>query len=208
MKIVYAYDALCGWCYGFSPVIEKFYQQYKENFSFEVLSGGMVTGPRIGPIGQVAGYIEKAYQDVEQITGVKFGDAFLYNILKEGSAVFTSVPPALAMSVFKSFDPEQSILFARAIQQAIYYDGLAPEDFEGYGKLAQKFNLESTTFIEKMKTDKYLEKVQQDFKKTSQLGVSGFPTLFLEDNGKHTRIVNGYVDYPKLDQIVQSLFHQ
>ena len=101
IKLIYVYDALCGWCYGFSPVIDQFAKKYKNDLTFEVISGGMVTGGRIGSIGEVAGYISWAYKDVENATGIKFGNNFLNKTLKDGKAIFTSIPPAIAMSVFK-----------------------------------------------------------------------------------------------------------
>ncbi len=43
-RIIYVNDALCGWCYGFSPVITAIHEKYKDELDFEVISGGMVTG--------------------------------------------------------------------------------------------------------------------------------------------------------------------
>jgi protein-disulfide isomerase-like protein with CxxC motif len=37
-KIIYCYDAYCGWCYGFSPVIQQIWQTHKDQFDFETLS--------------------------------------------------------------------------------------------------------------------------------------------------------------------------
>lgn len=54
MKIIYLYAALCGWCYGFSPVLHQFQEKYKGDVTIEVISGGMITGKKIGPIGKVA----------------------------------------------------------------------------------------------------------------------------------------------------------
>ena len=89
--LIYVYDALCGWCYGFSPVMQQLHEKYSKEMDFTVLSGGMVTGERVGPIGQVAGYISEAYKTVEAHSGVQFGDGFLNGILKEGKAIFNSV---------------------------------------------------------------------------------------------------------------------
>ncbi len=44
MKLIYVYDALCGWCYGFSPVITDFSARHASEFAVEVVSGGMVLG--------------------------------------------------------------------------------------------------------------------------------------------------------------------
>jgi putative protein-disulfide isomerase len=140
MKLIYIYDALCGWCYGFAPAMRDFYQNHKDDFeSIQVVSGGMITGERIGAIGEVAPYIKTAFKDVEKRTGVKFGQTFLTDILEEGSTIFTSIPPAITLSVFKKEtqnNPElageknEKILhYAQDLQSLIYFDGIVPEDY-------------------------------------------------------------------------------
>ena len=32
--IVYVYDALCGWCYGFAPVIERLHEKYGDRLTY------------------------------------------------------------------------------------------------------------------------------------------------------------------------------
>ena len=92
MKIIYVYDALCGWCYGFSPVMEQFYRKQHDAVDFEVISGGMITGSRMGPIGEVAPYIRWAYKEVEEKTRVTFGEAFLKQVLEDGKRFLALSP--------------------------------------------------------------------------------------------------------------------
>lgn len=195
MKLYYVYDALCGWCYGFSPVMQQFYDQHKETLAFEVISGGMITGDRIGPIGEVAGYINEAYKTVEQRTGVKFGAGFLENILKEGKAIFTSIPPSIALTVFKAQLPEHQVAFASGLQKAIYYDGKAPLDYNSYGELASPFGLDADDFVHQMSQPDFEQKTLQEFQVAQQLNVSGFPTIFLEHNNQWVMMARGYVPY-------------
>lgn len=199
MKVVYVYDALCGWCYGFSPVMNQFQEKYKDSLDFEVISGGMVTGDRIGPIGEVAGYISWAYKDVEKATGVKFGTDFLDKTMKEGTAIFTSIPPAIAMSIFKELQPKNSVQFASALQKAVYFDGLEPENYADYGKIATEFGLDATEFVSKMNNSIYLQKAEMDFRKSNELRVSGFPTVFIEMNGTYHKIASGYLPFEVLE---------
>ena len=199
MKIIYVYDALCGWCYGFSPVITQFQEKHKDSLSFEVISGGMITGNRIGPIGEVASYISWAYKDVEKATGVKFGDEFLNKTLKNGSAIFTSIPTAIALSVFKNLDSKNSIRFASELQKAIYYDGIEPEDLTAYGKIAVKFGLDPDSFVLKMKDPFYKKLAEDDFIKSADLNISGFPTIFIEMNGTYYKIGSGYMPFGDLE---------
>lgn len=205
MKIIYAYDALCGWCYGFSPVIEAFYQKYHNEIEFEVLSGGMVTGERIGPIGVVAPYIRQAYHDVEKATGVKFGEGFLKDVLEDGKTIFTSVPLAIAMSVFKSYRAKEAVLFAAALQKAIYYDGLAPEDTEAYGALANNFGIEGKTFTRQMEEKKFYTQAQQEFQRSQQLGVQGFPTVFAEVDNTYYPLTRGYAPLTEVEKRLAAL---
>jgi len=200
MKIVYVYDALCGWCYGFSQVVMQFQEKYKDSLSFEVISGGMITGSKIGPIGEVASYISWAYKDVEKATGVKFGDEFLNKTLKNGDAIFTSIPPAIALSVFKNLDPKNSIRFASELQKAIYYDGIEPENLEAYGQIAFKFGLDAKSFVLKMKDPLNKKLAEDDFKKSDELNVSGFPTIYIEINGTYHKIGSGYMSFNELER--------
>lgn len=204
--IIYAYDALCGWCYGFSPVMQRLYDTYREQLHVEVLSGGMVTGERIGPIGQVAPYISWAYKEVENRTGVKFGEAFLNGTLKSGTTIFSSIQPAIALSVFKSYHPERAVEFAGQLQQAVYFDGIEPENVEAYGTYAEKFGISAAEFTQRMQENAYRQQAFAEFKLVSKLGVTGFPTVFLQKVDKLYVIARGYMDFDQLNQSVENLF--
>lgn len=199
MKIIYVYDALCGWCYGFSPVMEQFHDKYKDQVAFEVISGGMITGNRIGPIGEVAPYISWAYKEVEKATGVQFGAAFLDTTLKNGSAIFTSIPPAIALSIFKSRQPDNSVPFAAALQKAIYFDGIEPENLTAYGPIAAAFGLDAADFVSQMSDPQNTQYAKNDFQTSTALGVTGFPAVFLEADGTYYQIASGYVPLAVLE---------
>jgi len=70
--IYYCYDAYCGWCYGFSLVIQKIAAEYKDQIFFETLSGGMIPKESSQHIGKMASYIKGAYKNVEDMTGIKY----------------------------------------------------------------------------------------------------------------------------------------
>lgn len=205
--IIYVYDALCGWCYGFSPVMQQLKENYKDELEFTVLSGGMIGGERVGPIGEVAGYISEAYKMVEERTGVKFGADFL-KVLEDGKAIFNSVPPSVALTVFKSQQPEQALEFAGRLQRAIYHDGMEPEDIQAYGKLAQEFGLDSLDFTAKMQADEFKQATLQEFQQVAQWGIDGFPSVIMATREKLYLIAKGYVPYEQLDAAVQQVMTQ
>lgn len=203
--IYYIYDALCGWCYGFSPVINKFYEEHKNDFNFQVLSGGLVTGNKIGPIGVVAPYIKEGYKQVEKRTGIEFGEAFLEDILEPGEALFSSIPPARAMALFRNQLPDKQIEFASRLQKAFYYDALPPADWNTYGKCAADFGLNADEFAEKMQHPKIEEVVYEEFRVVSHWGIQGFPAVVLQKENQAYLLTNGYTDYENLEDALSQI---
>ena len=194
MKLIYCYDALCGWCYGFAPVIESFTEEHAGDFTVEVLSGGMILGERIGPIGEVAGYIGEAYKDVERATGITFGKAFLEGTLAEGSTIFTSLPPAIALSAFKSLRPERAVDYAGALQRAIYFDGIAPSDYAAFAERAEALGVDREAFLAATRGNAATLAAEADFERVRQFGISGFPTVIIETDEKYYLLTRGYTD--------------
>ena len=74
--IIYCYDAYCGWCYGFSPVIKSLNKKYNTHFDFETISGGMIPIESTQHISKIAPFILDAYKSVEETTGFKFGEDY------------------------------------------------------------------------------------------------------------------------------------
>ena len=86
--LIYCYDAYCGWCYGFSPVIKKIAEEKKEKLDTECFSGGMILPESPVHIKASAGYIADAYKNVEELTGVKFGSDYLWHIFNPDDSVW------------------------------------------------------------------------------------------------------------------------
>ncbi len=209
-KLVYYTDTLCGWCYGFSPVIGKIYQTYQHRVDFEVVSGGLFLGHKVGPINEVAPYIKAgAYKKVEQATGVKFGEDFLRKGLEEGAMVLNSLPPSIAISVVKDKRPEKTLEFTELLLKAFYFDGMNPEDLSGYGKYAAEIGFSVDEFNVLFAQPIYKEKAEQDFQLFRGQQLSGFPSVVLETDREKTLLVGGSASYDnlknRLDQLLEPL---
>lgn len=104
-RIIYCYDAYCGWCYGFSPVIKTIYEKYKDQFEFETISGGMIPVESTQHIGVISNYILDAYKTVENMTGVKFGEDYLWHIKNPDQSDWhpNSEMAAIAMAILGIF---------------------------------------------------------------------------------------------------------
>ncbi len=206
--LYYCYDAYCGWCYGFSGVMTQIYDQYKNELDFEVLSGGMIITDEPRPIAVTASYIQSAYKTVEEYTGVTFGKDYLWHIFNpEQSDWFpSSEKPAIALSIFKEYHPEQQVQFASDLQYALHYEGRDLCDNEAYRHLLEKYSIDAEEFYAKLKSTDYKEKAYYEFSLCKQLQVSGFPALFLQtDETKFYAIAKGYTAYDKVKEAINSV---
>jgi len=203
-RLWYVYDALCGWCYGFSPVMQRIHKHYGEQLPVEVLSGGMVRGDRIGAIGTVAPYISWAYKEVERRTGVRFGEKFLHGVLAKGTSVFTSLPAAFAMTALKSQQPNNALAFAHRLQHAVYDDGIEPSVYEHYAPYAEEFGFDGETFIHLMHQTHIQQRAHEEFALCARLGITGFPTVLVQRGHELTLLAQGFVEYETLKNRIDS----
>ena len=196
-RVIYIYDALDGWSYGFSPVIEQLYNRYKNGVYFDVVSGGLAIDEDVAPIGVTAYGIKNIYPKIEEETGIQFGEEFLRK-LEEGTMEFNSLPAAIAMEVFELYQPEKVLEYAVAIQNAIYFEGMPPADVEGYASIAETFDIDHDAFIKFMKQDVNEQSARADFLIAFDLGVYGYPAVVLKQGKEFTILSEGYVDYETL----------
>jgi putative protein-disulfide isomerase len=201
--LIYCYDAYCGWCYGFSPVIKKISETYQQKLHCEVLSGGMILPEQPVHIRVTAGYIQEAYKTVEDYTGIKFGEDYLWHIKnpEESDWFPSSEKPAIALSIFKELFPEQQAQFASDLQYSLHYEGRDLTDNEAYRHLLEKYNIDADDFYIRLQSDEYKEKAYYEFQLCKQLQVTGFPQVLIQlTETKFHLLARGYTDYDTLSK--------
>ncbi|MCI4667718.1 MAG: DsbA family protein [Bacteroidia bacterium] len=205
-KVYYVFDPLCGWCYGFSPIITSVFHAYKDRLEFEVLSGGMVTGERAGPMEpETANYIRQALGRVTEVTGTEFGDAFVNNILGSPEVIQDSLPPASLLTAFQEVQAENAIPFASALQKKIYFDGVEPTDMESLAEIYNEMGLNAEEMLALARTEKIKKATEAQFAQSSAWGVRGFPTVIGEKNDNLYLLTNGACSREELESKLNAL---
>jgi putative protein-disulfide isomerase len=209
--LYYCYDAYCGWCYGFSPVIRQIADEYKDTLAFDVLSGGMVLPEQPKPFAPMARYIQMAYKQVEQVTGVRFGQDFLWHVFhpEETDWFPDSTKPAVALCIFKEYHPHNAIAFAADLQYALNYEGRDLTDNEAYRHLLPKYHLPEEDFYKNLQSEEYLDKAYYEFALVKQLEISGYPTVLLQvTDSKFYLLGRGYTDYETLKARIEKALQE
>lgn len=209
--LYYCYDAYCGWCYGFSPVLKKIAETFKDSLDIEVLSGGMIIGEQVMPIDKIAPYIKSAYKRVEELSGVKFGEDYLWHINnpEQSDWQMNSEKPAIALCIFKEYYPQRQVDFASDLQFALNYEGRDLDDNEAYRHLLEKYSIQPEVFYEKLQSDEYKEQAYYEFALCKQLEVSGFPALLLQLNdSKFYLLARGFTAYEDVKERIEKVLSE
>ena len=191
--------------------MKKIAEAYKDEFEIEVLSGGMLIGEQVQPISKIAPYIQSAYKRVEELTGIKFGEDFLWHINnpEQSDWRMNSEKPAIALCIFKEYYPFRQLEFASELQYALNYEGRDLDDNEAYRHLLEKYSIQPETFYEKLQSDEYKEQAYYEFELCKQLQVSGFPALLVQLNeSKFYLLARGYTAYEELQERIENILKE
>ena len=198
--IINVFDPLCGWCYGFGPVITKLEEKYSLQLNFDVMSGGMITGARIGPLSNMASYIKEAYKVVESSTGIKFGPKFL-KTLEEGKAIFSSLEPAKALTIFKHLSKSSGVEFSHEIQKLIYWDGIDPIQYSSYLSLFERNGFNEKTVLPLFASKNMEQETINEFALAQRWKINGFPSCVIQmGEGKAIPLTNGYLSFGEMEK--------
>jgi putative protein-disulfide isomerase len=209
--LFYCYDAYCGWCYGFSPVINRIAEQYQDLLPTEVLSGGMIIIEPSRPITVTAGYMQQLYKTVEESSGVRFGEDYLWHIFNPDKSDWfpNSEKPAIALCVFKEYYPDKQVAFAADLQFALFGEGRDLCDDEAYRGLLEKYQVPQDRFYEGLASPVFKEKAYYEFSLVKQLRVTAFPALLLkEDETRFFMLSRGYTDYDTLKKRLDTVLNE
>ena len=204
-QLVYVFDPMCGWCYAFGNVMEQFQQKHKDEFSFEVVTGGMVVGENQKPLSNMRDYIKGAIPRLEKMTGAKFGEKYLNEILEPGTYISSSEKPSFAFVTFKNFQPENSIVFAHALQKVFFVEGKSLNEDETYIALAKQFGINETEFVKALNSNEAKTAAFNEFELVKTWGISGFPAVVLLKDGKGYMVANGYSELKNLENQINKV---
>jgi putative protein-disulfide isomerase len=133
-RLHYAFDPLCGWCYGAAPLISAARGVCGLNISIH--AGGMMTGPNRQAITpQLRDYVMTHDKRIAQLTGQPFGEAYFDGLLRDAGAVMDSAPSCTAILTAEELAGRGLDMLHR-VQRAHYVEGRRIADANVLAELA------------------------------------------------------------------------
>jgi putative protein-disulfide isomerase len=180
-KIIYVGDPMCSWCYGFSPELQKLKNHYGETLDFEMIMGGL-RPYNTETMTDLKDFLTHHWQEVNAASG----QPFRFEILEDGNITYDTEPPCRASVVVRHLDASKEFDFFIKSQRAFYFHNKNMHLASSYHDILNDLNINIEDF--------------------ERLFDSGFPTVFLEQDGRIIQITNGYTSakamITKVDKVV------
>lgn len=202
--LIYVYDPLCRWCFGFHTVMEKLEKRFRNQLNIRVIPGGLAIDENAQTIQEGYPTIKDSLEQVEKMTGASFGKNFRL-LAEEGSYLYDSEPACIAQTTINSLAPEHSLDFAGKLQSALFHDGKNLNHSETFIDLISDYDLSAEKFIELYSSSAIQEKTRQQFQWVQEQNASAFPTLLLEIGSDTGLMSKGYRPYDTLESHLHHL---
>lgn len=202
--LIYVYDPLCGWCYGFHPIMEKLQKRFQDQLNIRVIPGGLAIDENAQPIGEGYSYIKDALKQVEKTTGISFGDNFRL-LAEEGSYMYNSEPGCTAQTTINFLAPDYALDFAGRIQNALFNEGKNLNEPQTFTELIAEYPVSADDFLEHFHSEQMRVNTRQQFQWVQEQNASAFPTLLLEIGSDTGLMSKGYRPYDTLESHLHHL---
>ncbi|OHV30875.1 MULTISPECIES: DsbA family protein [Pseudofrankia] len=196
MKLVYVFDAYCGWSHGFSETVREVVSRHP-GLSVEVVSGGLFTGERRVPI-RAFGYVQGANAKIGELTGAEFADAY-DRLIADGSFVMDSEAAARGVAALRQAAPGRALELAATLQRAFYVDGRSLSDPATYRGVAETAGLDAAAVVAAFQAPEAEAAAEADFRRAAALDVTSFPTLLAVDGERVTTLARGHATADEVD---------
>lgn len=204
--LIYVYDPLCGWCYGFHPVMEKLALRFADDLTINVIAGGLAVGENAQTIAEGYSYIPDGIARVEQTTGVQFGENFKL-LAEEGSYFYDSEPSCKAQTVINELASDQALHFAGLLQDAIFKEGKNLNEWATFSELMEALSIDKKEAKSLYESDKIKKKTESGFEWCKQHGATAFPALLLNIGEEYGVMSLGYRPFDTIESHLHHLIN-
>lgn len=198
-KLIYVHDPMCSWCFGFSKVYQQLTEQLPGNVALIRLLGGLAPDTDEIMPESTRQMVQQNWRRIEQqIPGVEFN----YDFWTKCQPRRATYPACRAVIAAREQGDEYDISMTRQIQQAYYRQARNPSDNETLIELAGELGLDQERFSVQLVAEHTQQRLLDEIANTRAIGVSGFPSLVLQnDDGLQSVLIN----YTDVDAVLEQI---
>jgi putative protein-disulfide isomerase len=180
-------------------VIGAIEESYKDRLKFELMLGGLRPGTTEPVMPKFREEILHHWHEVHRRTG----QTFVFEAAMPDGFIYNTEPPSRAVVTVSEINPTATFPYFKSVQQAFYAERQDVTKPETLAALAQRQDIESAKFLERFHSDDVKKKTQMNFYQVQQAGITGFPTVALQNDSGAQLLMVGYQPFeelkPKID---------
>jgi len=185
--LIYIGDPMCSWCYGFAPELSKAAEQLEDKVNMKLVLGGL-RPYNDEHIDGMKAFLKEHWDHVHEASNQPFDFA----ILDDPDFIYDTEPPSRAVLVVRHLQPVSELAFFKDVQTLFYAKNTHTDKAENYHELLDKYSINKEAFDKAFHSDDMKALIRKDFEESQEMGIRGFPSMVLVQNGKLTLISNGY----------------
>ena len=202
-KMYYVMDIMCGWCYSFSDVITKVYEEFKNQVDFTIVPAGMWLDKDVKKMTPgFSDFIRANNVRITQLSGKEFGQDY-YFMLKDSNTVLDSFPGSKAINVINNLENEASFRYLKMLQEEFFINGKNMNDVDVYSKVAEDLGIDSDIFKKEFSSKELTDQTFKQFNLARELNVRSYPSLVLVNNDKISLVSSGYLPFEEVKTNVE-----
>lgn len=199
--LIYCYDPMCSWCWGFKPV----WQRLQEMLQPLITQGELIIEYRVGGLARdsdqpmpetMQNMLQDTWRNIRQQLGTEFNFDFWHDCQPRRS----TYPACRACLVARKHGLEEKMI--EQIQHAYYLQARNPSDLDTLTQCATDIGIAADVFSERMQAIQQQQLLEQEVQQARQLGLNSFPSLALHN---HQQIVSINIDYQNPDSMMLQL---
>lgn len=201
VKIIYFTDPICSSCWGIEPQLRKLKLEYGDQVEIEYHMGGLLPdwSYNSGGISKPSD-VAHHWDEVSQYYKMPIdGDVWLEDPLP------SSYPPSIAFKAAQLQDKKKAIVFLRILREMLFLQKKNITKWEFVEQAAKKAGLD----VVQLKSDfdnKAEALFKEDLNFARQLGVRGFPTIFITNSEGQSEFVYGFKPYSTFESGIQKVY--
>lgn len=171
-ELLYIFDSLCGWCYGFSKTIQELDNDPKINIT--AIHGSLYANQIAPPLENLKSINKK----ISALTGAEFGSGF-EQLVSAKNYIFDSTVAGRGFNALKMLGAEQ-VQAVVAMQRAYFLAGKSLNKLETYQEIGESFGIKAEQVEQMFESEASLDAVRKGQLYAKDLGVKSYPTLLAQ----------------------------
>jgi len=173
LHLIYFSDAMCSWCWGFSPVITALREKYGQSLPIRLIAGGLRPGTDTPMTEAVKLGMRPHWDHVTEASGQPFD----YGFFEREGFIYDTDPAARAVVLARRHGPDMALDYLRRAQAAFYAENRDVTQPAVLADLAAELGLDRAAFLAGLADEDLKQETWRDYAISQRAGVTGFPTL-------------------------------